>query len=216
MRYVVVGCGRLGSDLAMRLFEKGHDVAVIDSIPASFTNLPANFQGRFVEGEALSEDVLHRAGIAQADGVAAVTNLDALNAVVAHLAREVYHVKSVVVRNYDPRCRPMHEAFNLQVISSTSWGSQRLEEMLYQMEMRTVFSAGNGEVEVYEFTVPESWDGKLLSALINSDQAVPVSVSRAGRALMPRQDTVLSEGDLVNFSATLEGVEYLRAQLDQA
>jgi len=62
-----------------------------------------------VEGDVLNQDVLRRAGIKQADALAAVTNNDSLNAVVAHMARTVYGMTNIVVRNYDPRRRPLHE-----------------------------------------------------------------------------------------------------------
>ena len=86
----------------------------------------------------------------RADAVAVVTDLDVLNAVVGHLARTYYHVPNVIVRNTDPRYRPILEAFGLQVVSAFSWGAQRIEEMIYHADVRAVFSAGNGEVEVYE------------------------------------------------------------------
>ena len=100
------------------------------------------------------------------DGLAAVTNNDSLNAVIGHLARTHFGVPVVVVRNYDSRWRQVHESFGIQTVSSSSWGAQRIEELLYQQQTRTVFSAGNGEVELYEFAVPDGWDGKSLDKLI--------------------------------------------------
>ncbi|HEX2980787.1 MAG TPA: TrkA family potassium uptake protein [Anaerolineaceae bacterium] len=214
MKVLIVGCGRLGSDLASRLSKMGHEVSVIDNTAAAFSNLPSDFQGRVIEGDALNRDVLYRAGIEQSDAVAAVTNMDALNAVVAHIAHEVYDVNNVVVRNYDPHSRPMHESFGLQVVSSTSWGAQRIEEMLYHAEIRTVFSAGNGEVELYEVRISEAWEGKRISDLLRAEDAVATSVTRAGRAFLPAVDTQLQEGDLVGVSATLEGITDIRARLD--
>ncbi|MBU0494614.1 MAG: TrkA family potassium uptake protein [Chloroflexi bacterium] len=131
MNMIVIGCGRVGAQLAYRLYQQGHKV-VVDPVAEAFENLPADFRGRTVEGEVLNQDVLRRAGIEQADGLAAVTSLDPVNAVVAHVARTVYHVPTVVVRNYNPRWRVIHEAFGLPVISSTSWGAQRIEELLTQ------------------------------------------------------------------------------------
>jgi trk system potassium uptake protein len=115
-----------------------------------------------LEGDPLNQDLLRRAGIEGSGGIALVTSSDSLNAVIAHVARTVYGISNVVVRNYEPQWRSMYEAFNLQVVSSSSWGAQRLEELLYNVEMRSVFSAGNGEVEIYEFTIPLAWDGKSL------------------------------------------------------
>ena len=213
MKIIIVGCGRLGSDLAVRLCVHGNDVAVIDHMPGSFNNLPPSFQGRLIEGEALREDVLHRAGIEKADALAAVTNIDALNAVVAHLARTVYHVPNVVVRNYDPHSRALHEAFGLQTVSSTSWGSQRIEDLLYHSDVKTVFSAGNGEVDVYEFIVPESWNERKLQEFYIPDETNVSILTRAGKAMLPAPEMLLECGDIVVVSATQEGAREIRRKL---
>jgi trk system potassium uptake protein TrkA len=213
MNIIVVGCGRMGSELAYRLYKMGHHVAIMDVSAAAFNNLPADFQGRKVEGEILARDVLHRAGIETADGLAAVTNSDAYNAVVGHLAHSVYHVRNVVVRNYDPRWRAMHDAFGFQVISSSTWGAQRMAEMISDASFPTVFSAGNGEVEVYELTVPETWSGRTVGDLVAGDPCVAVAVTRAGRAELPTAGTVLAGGDVIHISATLPGIQALRGRL---
>lgn len=213
MNIIVVGCGRVGAELAYRLFQKGHQVAVIDQVASAFDNLAPDFRGRTVEGEVLAQDVLRRAGIEQAEGLAAVTNSDSLNAVVAHVARTVYRVPQVVVRNFHPRWRPLLEAFGLQVVSSTSWGAQRIEELLYQPYARSVFSAGNGEVEIYELAVPEAWRGRTLQDLLPAGQCLAVALTRAGRAMLPSHEIRLEAGDIVHLSATLAGIEALRHRL---
>lgn len=216
MRVIVIGCGRVGAGLAHRLYQRGHKITVVDAVTQAFDNLPADFRGRTVEGEALNQDVLQRAAIEQADGLAAVTNSDSLNAVVAHLASERYHVPHVVVRNYDPRWRSLHECFGLQIVSSASWGAQRLEEMLYQDDIRTIFSAGNGEVEIYELRVPGSWQGRELQALLPKSDCWAVALTRAGRAILPTADSRLAAGDVLLLSATLEGIEALRSRIPHA
>src|SRR5687767_5857162 len=177
MFVIVVGCGRVGSELAFRLFEGGHEVAVIDEVGVSFENLHPDYRGRTIEGEVLSEEVLKRSGIETADGLAAVTNSDSVNAVVGHVARTVYEVPNVVVRNYNPRWLPMHHAFGLQVVSSTGWGAQRIEELLGNPAGRPVLSTGNGEVQVHEVAVPGSWAGRTIAALMGGD-CLPVAVTR--------------------------------------
>lgn len=213
MNFIIVGCGRVGAELAYRLFQKGHQVAVIDQVAAALNNLPADFRGRTVEGEALATEVLRRAGIEQADGLAAVTNSDSLNAVVAHVARTVYHVPQVVVRNYHPRWRALHEAFGLQVVSSTSWGAQRIEELLYPAFAKCVFSAGNGEVEIYELSVSEAWHGRTLQDLLHTGQCLAVALTRAGKAILPSSGERLEVGDILHLSSTMEGIETLRERL---
>jgi trk system potassium uptake protein TrkA len=209
MNVIVIGCGRFGAELASRLYQKGHQVAVVDQSASAFDNLDPNFRGRIIEGDVLSQDMLRRAGIEQADGLAAVTNSDTLNAVVGHIARAVYHVPNVVVRNYDPAWRPMYEAFGLQMVSSTSWGAQRIEDLLYRPDIRSVFSAGNGEIEIYELMVPERWQGRTLNDLLPHVPCGVVALTRAGRAFLPDCNIVLEKDDVVHFSTTLEGVQAL-------
>ncbi len=188
MNFIIVGCGRLGAELAYRLYSQGNQVTIIDRNPLAFNNLDPTFSGRTIEGEALNKAILQRAGAEHADGLAVVTNSDTLNAVVAHAVRMEFRVPQIYVRNYDPYWRPLHEAFGLHMVSSSSWGAQRIEELLYHAEIRTVFSAGNGEVDVYEFTIPAAWIGHSLNELISDIQCVPVAITRAGRSFLTSPD----------------------------
>ena len=214
MEVIVLGCGRLGADLAYRLsLREDMHVVAVDRDPVAFNNLPHNYAGRMVEGDALSQDVLQRAGIDRAQAVAVVTDSDVINAVVGHVARTMYRVPQVVVRNFDPLCRSLIEQFGLQVVSATHWGAQRIEEMLHHADIRSVFSAGNGEVEVYEFIVPAVWNGHSLGELINGFECLATSLTRAGRATLPTESSVLETGDIVHISATMDGIERMREAL---
>ena len=213
MHIIVVGCGRLGADLAYRLFQREHEVVVIDQVDAAFDNLHPLFRGRTVEGEVLNQDVLHRAGIERADGLASVTNSDPLNAVVAHVARTIYHVPHVVARNYNPRWKPLHEAFGLQAVSSTIWGAQRIEEMLYEAEVHPVWSSGNGVVDLYEFVVPERYQGRMLHEVLPEAPYVVVAFTRGGQPMSPAHEIPLEAGDVVYLSPAPEGREILRCWL---
>jgi trk system potassium uptake protein TrkA len=215
MNVIVIGCGRVGAELAHRLYKREHQVTVVDKTGTAFDNLPPDFRGRTVEGEVMRQDVLRRASIERAQALAAVTNSDSINAIVAHVARTLYSVPNVVVRNYDPNWRPLHEAFGLQVVSSASWGAQRIEEMLYHGEIHTIFSAGNGEVEIYEILVPKRWHGRTLQQMLSGKEALPVALTRAGQAVLPSTNSRLESGDVVHLSATMEGIEALKARLAQ-
>jgi trk system potassium uptake protein TrkA len=215
MRVIVVGCGRLGAELAHRLFQRGHDVTIIDQVDAAFDNLHPLFRGRTLEGEALNQDVLHRAGIERTEALAAVTNSDTLNAVVAHVARTVYHVPHVVARNFNPRWRPVHEAFGLQAVSSTTWGAQRIEEMLYEAEVRPVWSSGDGMVDLYEWVVPERYQGRMLREVLPEVRYVVVAFIRAGQPMPSTHETPLEAGDVIYLSPATEGRETLRRWLTE-
>jgi trk system potassium uptake protein TrkA len=215
MNFVIAGCGRVGAELAVRMSNNGHDIVVVDQNKNAFERLPADYRGRTVYGEALSEKVLERAGIKEAHGLAAVTNSDTLNTVVAHAARVIFNVPVIVCRNYDPHLRYMMETFGLQTVSSTAWGAQRVEELLTNTSARAVFSAGNGEVEIYELVIPPAWNDHTWNELCtNNKGTLPVALTRAGRAVLPDLDTKMKTGDLLNVSATFEGIESLRARLE--
>jgi trk system potassium uptake protein TrkA len=209
MYVIVVGCGRVGSELAMVLSRRGHEVTVIDYVGSSFQHLDPTYRGRTIEADPLAEGVLPRADVARAGALAAVTNSDAVNAVVAHVARTLYKVPNVVSRNYDPRWRPLHETLGVQMVSSTAWGAERIEELLESPRLRSVFSAGNGEVEVYELAVGDRWAGRPLSDLVAGIDCSVVSLARAGRTRRPEADATLAAGDLLHVGATLEQAERL-------
>lgn len=212
MNIIVVGCGRVGAQLASRLSQRGHRVTVIDASESTFANLDSSFRGRTIEGDVLAQGLLRRAGIEQADALAAVTDSDTLNAVIGRIARTLYHVPNIVCRNYEPRYRSLYEAFNLQEVSPSLWGAQRMEEMLEDATLRTVFSAGDGEVEVYEITIPHAWHGRRLNDLLANCGCL-VALTRAGKASLPGDDVILEYGDILHVSATRETIEQLRLQL---
>ncbi len=214
MQIIIVGCGRMGAELAHRLYQQKHHVVVVDQNAAAFDNLHPDFRGRTIEGDTLAQDVLERAGIEQADGLASLTNSDIVNAVVGHIARTIYRVPKVTVRNYDARWQVLHEIFGLQMVSSVIWGAQRIEELLYGADVRMVFSAGNGEIDIYEFVVPENWRGCELTELLpNSEEYMAVAITRGGRASLPKPEFCLEAGDVIHLSATLAGIETVRQRL---
>lgn len=216
MKAIVVGCGRVGAQVANRLFHKGHIVTVIDITASAFNNLDPDFRGRTLEGDVLAHDMLRRAGIQDADALAAVTSSDSLNAVVAHLAQHEFGIRNVVARSYEPRYIGLYEAFGVQAVSPSLWGSQRIEEMLSGVALRTVFSAGNGEVEVYEALIPPQWHGHRVGDIVNHSGCMPIALTRAGQASIPTANTVMEAGDLLYISATFDGIASLRQRLAEA
>ena len=212
MNVLIVGCGRVGVELALSLHQT-QLVTVVDPDARSFDRLGLHFSGRIVQGEGLDRNVLVRAGIETADALAAVTSSDNVNVIVARIAHEIFHVKRVATRVYNPRRLPIYEKLNLETVSSSSWGAHRIEQLLIHPGLQSMVSAGNGEVQVYEMTVPAEWAGHRLDDLIPMQSAIPVTLTRGGRGMLPRFDSLLEPEDVLQISATGEGLKILRERI---
>ncbi len=210
---IVVGCGRVGAELALSIYAQGHTVTVVDSNPRAFDRLGADFRGRTVQGEAIDRDVLKRADIEHTDAFAAVTTSDSVNIVAARVAKDMYHVPHVVARVYNPRRAPIYEKLGIQTITSSSWGAKRMEQLMLHTGLQSVYTAGHGEVQIYEISVPHEWEGKTLSELLPEAHVRAVALARGGRGTLPERATVLQAHDILQVSATDEGATLLRQHL---
>ncbi len=211
MKVVIIGCDRLGAELALRLSKHGNEVAIVEKDRSRFLFLSKNFKGRTHEGDAFNEEVLLRAGIKEADAFLAITESDSKNYVLGFVAKNFFHIPQVIVRNYDPQCQVICELMGLQAVSSARWGAEQIEEMISHVGLNSVLTVGGGEVEVYAIPVPKEWHGKKLLEMITrkTDQVV-ISVSRAGKTFIPAKDLVFQESDVIHVAANHEGIEDLR------
>lgn len=130
MRVVILGCGRVGAQLARLLDQAGHAVTIIDSSNDSFQRLDSQFGGDKIQGNGTDEEVLRRAGIEQADAFAAVTNGDNRNIMASQIAKEIFHVKKVVCRIYDPIRQDIYKDLGLETFSPTIIGAEFLMHKL--------------------------------------------------------------------------------------
>ncbi|MCK9519078.1 MAG: TrkA family potassium uptake protein [Dehalococcoidia bacterium] len=130
MNILIMGCGRLGARVAAQLDEAGHNVTVLDTNPGSFRRLPETFRGERAVGNGMDGPTLERAGIQSADAFMAVTQGDNRNYFASQMAREVYGVKRVLCRIYDPVREQMFREMGLETFSPTSIGAQIMVDML--------------------------------------------------------------------------------------
>jgi trk system potassium uptake protein len=130
MKIVILGCGRVGAMLASMMDKAGHTVSIIDSSSDSFQRLDPQFDGQTVVGNGVDEDVLIRAGIKDADAFAAVTNGDNRNIMASQIAKEIFKVKKVVCRIYDPIRQSTYSELGLEGICPTALGARMLFDAL--------------------------------------------------------------------------------------
>ena len=200
MRVIIMGCGRVGEQLARLMSDEGHDVAVIDYSDVALARLGPDFKGRRVRGVGFDREVLLRAGIESADGFAATSSSDNVNAVAARIARTLFHVPRVVARLFDPERAEVYKRLGLATISSTTWGAERIRELLTHADLDAVRSFGAGEVQLLEIEVPSALVGRSVRDLLVPSEVNVIAITRDGRALLPMLGTAFRVGDIVHLA----------------
>lgn len=130
MKIVILGCGRVGATLANIMDQAGHDVSVVDYSSDAFQRLHPDFSGETIVGNGVDEEVLIRAGIQDADAFAAVTNGDNRNIMASQIAKDIFNVKKVVCRIYDPIRESTYHELGLETICPTLVGAKMISEAL--------------------------------------------------------------------------------------
>ena len=130
MKVVIMGCGRVGAQLARLLESDGHSVTILDTDAYSFRRLPPNFKGTALVGNGLDQEALKRAGIETADAFVVVTQGDNRNVMAAQIAKHVFNVPKVVCRIYDPLRQELYSTLGLETLSPTTIFAQMLREKL--------------------------------------------------------------------------------------
>ena len=130
MKIVIMGCGRVGAELAAVLDREGHQITVLDIDPDSFSQLPTDFRGRCVVGNGIDQDVLERVGVRDADAFVAVTPGDNRNVMASQMAKHLFDVPRVLCRIFDPIREEMYHNLGLETMSPTRVGARLLKEAL--------------------------------------------------------------------------------------
>lgn len=216
MHVVVVGCGRVGSGLARTLEESGHSVAVIDRRSKAFERLPEGYSGTTVLGVGFDRDRLKAAGIEEATALAAVTNGDNSNILVARVARETFGVENVVARIYDPRRAKIYERLGVPTIATVEWATERVLQRILPTRPTAEWIDGSAKVCLIERPVPSAWAGRKVADLDLPGVARTAVVTRLGEGSVAWPDTVLQEGDLVHVSVDGASIELFDRHLSGA
>lgn len=127
---VIIGCGRLGANLANTLSNGGENVLIMDESKNSFRRLASNFGGLSVVGNGTDLDELREAQLQQATAVIAVTNDDNTNIMIAQIARDVFHVEHVIARLYDPECESVYQEFGIDTICPSVLSAKEIDKLL--------------------------------------------------------------------------------------
>jgi trk system potassium uptake protein TrkA len=213
MHVIVVGCGRVGSELAVRLEQDGHDVAIIDKNRRAFRRLPEEWPGRVVVGFGFDRDHLAEAGVAEAGALAAVTSGDNSNILTARIARETFQIPNVVARIYDPRRALIYQRLGIPTVATVTWTTDQVIRRLFPEQSVTEYTDPTGEVSFVERALPDGWVGRRVGGLEEGDRFRPVLVTRAGQAHLATPELVGQEGDVLLLAVRAGALEELDTRL---
>jgi trk system potassium uptake protein TrkA len=213
MHIVVVGCGRVGSELAAALEAGGHSVAVIDKDRNAFRRLPEGFSGRSVLGFGFDRQHLEKAGIREASAFAAVTNGDNSNILSARIARETYEIPNVVARIYDPKRAAMYQRLGIPTVATVAWTTDQVLRRLFPDETVSEWTDATGALVMLERALPDEWAGRKLGELDEGDRFRLVALARRGEGRLAVPGLIGQEGDILHLVARRDALDELEHRL---
>lgn len=190
---IVIGCGRVGSQLANMLSDNGDNVCCIDKSPDSFANLGRNFNGMTIQGVGFDEEVLEKAGIEDCDVVAAVTQHDNANLMCAEVASRIFGVEHVIARLYNSSRKNAYNQIGIDYVCGTSLVADGIFSKIVSGHGSHVTTFGDCEVIEFSLALPD--DARYYEDGSEDDDDAPRDDGPASRNEAPARRSI-RVGDL--------------------
>ena len=197
MKIIVMGCGRVGSQVSLLLVAQGHEVTVIDHDANALARLGKDFKGRLVNGLGFDRNVLIEAGVESAEGFISASSSDNANIVAARIARNIFRVPRVVARLYDPVRAEVYQRLGLTTISSTQWGAERIVEVITHADLDVLQVFGDGGTSMVRIEVPSRLIGYRVSQMNIPGEVLVTAITRQDHTFIPVTGTEFQEGDVL-------------------
>jgi len=194
MHVIIVGCGRVGSELAKLLAGEGHNVVIVDRNPASFERLGGTFNGLTVVGNGFDLNLLKQAGIEKADAFCSLTNGDNTNLVSAQVAKRIFDVPKVIARVYDPQRARIYSALGLDIISGTILFAAMLRDKIIESRFSS-YLIETKELGVIEIEVKNDLVGKSVQQINIPGEFLVTAIRRLEGVFIPYPETALKDKD---------------------
>ncbi len=196
MYVIIVGCGRVGSELAKLLSNEGHNVVVIDKSLASFERLGSTFNGITMVGNGFSLALLKQVGVEKADAFCAVTNGDNTNLISAQVAKKIFKVPKVIARVYDPQRADIYSALGLDIISGTILFAAMLRDKIIESRFSS-YLIETKDLGVIEIEVKNSLVGKTIKDINIPGEFLVVAIRKMQGIIIPEPETALKQKDVL-------------------
>jgi trk system potassium uptake protein TrkA len=195
---VVMGCGRVGSSLALQLARRNQSVAVIDQDPLAFRRLGDDFAGKTIRGVGFDRETLITAGIEEADAFAAVSSGDNSNIIAARVARETFNVARVVARIYDSKRAEVYERLGIPTVATVPWTASRLLKSVLGEMTAEAWRDPSGAVAMLHVRPDEGWVGRTVTDFETAASSRVGLVTRFGEGQLAKPDSIIQSGDTLH------------------
>jgi trk system potassium uptake protein TrkA len=207
MYIVIIGCGRLGSGLAMELSNDGHDVVIVDKYAKNLERLRSGFNGIRIKGVEIDNDILMEAGIDKADMFLAMTPADNINIMASQIAKDIFKVPRVIARIFDPSREFIYRKLGLQTISPTEVSINIIKNKIIDKNSNTLLILNN-DVSIEEITINKFKFNNVLEIEDKFNCRI-CAVSKNGDFKIPDRNELLYKGDKIICSINRENKEKL-------
>lgn len=209
MYVIIVGCGRVGTELAKLLSGEGHDVVVIDKMPEALKRLGDSFNGLTMVGNGFDLALLKQVGIEKADAFCAVTDGDNTNLISAQVAKKIFSVPKVFARVYDPQRAHIYAALGLDIISGTMLFSAMLRDKIIESRFSS-YLIESKDLGVMEIEVKNDLVGKMVRDLNIPGDFIVTALRRMQGVVIPEPETVLKNKDILMGVVKVSSLQAVR------
>jgi trk system potassium uptake protein TrkA len=209
MYVIILGCGRVGSELAKLLSSEGHNVVVIDRNRDSFDRLGGTFNGLTLVGNGFDLALLRQAGIEKADAFSSVTNGDNTNLISAQVAKKIFKVPKVIARVYDPQRAHIYAALGLDIISGTILFAAMLRDKIIESRFSS-YLIETKELGVIEIEVKNNLVGKTIQEINIPGEFLVVAIRRLQGVILPESNTVLKAKDILMAAVKVASLKKIK------
>jgi trk system potassium uptake protein TrkA len=213
MFVIIVGCGRVGSELAKLLSQEGHDVVVIDNSSSSFERLGGTFNGFTLVGNGYDIGVLKQAGIEKADAFCAVTNGDNTNLISAQVAKKIFKVPKVFARVYDPQRANIYTTLGLDIMSGTILFAAMLRDKIVESRFSS-YLIETKDLGVIEIEVKDHLVGQTIKSINIPKDFLVVAIRKLDGVIIPEPETILREKDILMAVVKVASLKKVKDKLN--
>lgn len=196
MNIMIIGCGRVGSQLGLLLSQEGHNVTIIDKNADAFKRLGGTFNGVTAVGNGFDEKLLRDLKIDRQDAFVSVTSGDNTNLMASQIAKKMFNVPRVMARVYDPQRADIYKKLGLDIISGTVLVAAMIRDKIIENRF-TGYLVETGELGVIEIIADEDLSEKRISDINITDEFLVVVIERKKKVIIPEPYTKIEKGDKI-------------------